>query len=76
MPSAAKPQRSFSAYWAAVAKRGALVRSVSNGAGALEALARERPDVVLLDVHLPSGTGADVIRGVGDRAPGTRWLAL
>lgn len=34
------------------------------------------PDVVLLDVHLPSGTGADVIAGVGARASGTRWLAL
>ena len=35
-----------------------------------------QPDVVLLDVHLPSGTGADVLAAVGDRAPGTRWLAL
>jgi len=30
------------------------------------------PEVVLLDVHLPDGTGADVIAG----APGPRYLAL
>ena len=32
-----------------------------------------QPDVVLLDVHLPDGTGPDVIAGVG---PGPRYLAL
>ena len=45
-------------------------------ATAVAAVLATRPDVVLLDVHLPSGTGADVIAGVGARAPGTRWLAL
>jgi DNA-binding NarL/FixJ family response regulator len=43
---------------------------------AVEAVLATQPDVVLLDVHLPSGTGADVIAAVADRAPGTRWLAL
>ena len=45
-------------------------------ATAVAAVLATRPDVVLLDVHLPSGTGADVIAGVGARASGTRWLAL
>lgn len=45
-------------------------------APAVDAVVATQPDVVLLDVHLPSGTGADVITGVADRAPGTRWLAL
>jgi DNA-binding NarL/FixJ family response regulator len=35
-----------------------------------------QPDVVLLDVHLPGGNAAEVIRGIGDGAPGTRFLAL
>ncbi len=35
-----------------------------------------RPEVVLLDVHLPGGGGAEVMRRVGHRAPGTRFLAL
>ncbi|MGB7979224.1 MAG: response regulator transcription factor [Candidatus Nanopelagicales bacterium] len=43
---------------------------------AVVAVLATHPDVVLLDVHLPGGTGAEVIRAVGDRAPGTRWLAL
>ena len=35
-----------------------------------------RPDVVLLDVHLPGGNGPEVIRRVADGAPDTRFLAL
>ncbi len=41
-------------------------------ATALVLLGTVSPDVVLLDVHLPDGTGADVIAG----APGPRYLAL
>ena len=41
-------------------------------ATALALLATVTPEVVLLDVHLPDGTGADVIAG----APGPRYLAL
>jgi DNA-binding NarL/FixJ family response regulator len=35
-----------------------------------------RPDVVLLDVHLPGGGGAEVVRKVRDDAPEVRFLAL
>ena len=41
-------------------------------ASAIALLSTVSPDVVLLDVHLPDGTGADVIAG----APGPRYLAL
>ena len=44
----------------------------SSVATALALLATVSPEVVLLDVHLPDGTGADVIAG----APGPRYLAL
>jgi DNA-binding NarL/FixJ family response regulator len=43
---------------------------------AIEAIRATRPDVVLLDVHLPSGSGCEVIRGLGGAASGTRFLAL
>jgi DNA-binding NarL/FixJ family response regulator len=46
-------------------------------AEAVEVILDRSPEVVLLDVHLPSGTGADVIAGV--KAGGgedTRFLAL
>jgi DNA-binding NarL/FixJ family response regulator len=36
----------------------------------------QRPDVVLLDVHMPDGGGVAVIRGAADAAPATLFLAL
>lgn len=43
---------------------------------AVRAIVDLQPDVVLLDVHLPGGGGGEVIKQVGSRAPGTRFLAL
>jgi DNA-binding NarL/FixJ family response regulator len=43
---------------------------------AIAEVRRTRPDVVLLDVHLASGTGDQVIAAVRDDLPGTRFLAL
>ncbi len=55
------------------------VRIVGEGedvASAVRAIVDLQPDVVLLDVHLPGGGGGEVIKQVGTRAPGTRFLAL
>jgi DNA-binding NarL/FixJ family response regulator len=35
-----------------------------------------RPDVVLLDVHLPGGDGREVLKQCADKVPDTRFLAL
>jgi DNA-binding NarL/FixJ family response regulator len=46
---------------------------------AVAVVVAQQPRVVLLDVHLPGGTGgggAEVIRAAGPRAPGTLFLAL
>ena len=43
---------------------------------AVAAVLAHQPDVVLLDVHLPGGGGADVIRRTHGKATGTRFLAL
>ena len=43
---------------------------------AVAMVVEQQPEVVLLDVHLPGGNGAEVIRRVADRAPQTRYLAL
>ncbi len=43
---------------------------------AVAAVMAGRPDVVLLDVHLPGGGGVEVMRRVAARLPDTRFLAL
>jgi DNA-binding NarL/FixJ family response regulator len=44
---------------------------------AVEAIASERPDVVLLDVHMPDGGGVEVIRrAAAGELPPPRFLAL
>ena len=44
--------------------------------GAVEGIRRTRPDVVLLDVHLPGGGGRTVIETVHRQEPEVRFLAL
>ena len=43
---------------------------------AVRVILERKPDVVLLDVHMPGGGGAEVIRGVSARRPTQRFLAL
>jgi DNA-binding NarL/FixJ family response regulator len=43
---------------------------------AAAATLREKPDVVLLDVHMPGGGGVEVIRHVARERPAQRFLAL
>src|SRR5947209_13861937 len=43
---------------------------------AVRVITREKPDVVLLDVHMPGGGGAEVIRSVQATLPAVRFLAL
>jgi DNA-binding NarL/FixJ family response regulator len=43
---------------------------------AVAAVLQHRPEVVLLDVHLPGGGGVEVMRRAAPRSPGTRFLAL
>jgi DNA-binding NarL/FixJ family response regulator len=43
---------------------------------AVAAILAEKPDVALLDVHMPGGGGVEVIRQVGHERPAQRFLAL
>ncbi len=53
-----------------------VVGEASEVAAAIEMILERRPDVVLLDVHMPDGGGLEVLRQVGADAPGTQFLAL
>jgi DNA-binding NarL/FixJ family response regulator len=54
--------------------------AIAGEAGTVEeataAIASERPDVVLLDVHMPDGGGVEVIRRAADAETRPRFLAL
>ncbi len=43
---------------------------------AVTVISEQKPDVVLLDVHLPGGGGTEVLRRIALRHPDTRFLAL
>jgi DNA-binding NarL/FixJ family response regulator len=45
-------------------------------ATAVEGIRATRPDVVLLDVHLPGGGGRTVLETLRTELPDVRWLAL
>jgi DNA-binding NarL/FixJ family response regulator len=56
-----------------------MVELVGEAGGVSEAIATiavQKPDVVLLDVHMPDGGGVAVIRASSEMQPGVRFLAL
>ena len=59
-----------------LAGRVAVIGEATDVLEAIEVIARERPDVVLLDVHLPGGGGAAVIAGILEQGVETVFLAL
>ena len=53
-----------------------IVADVGTVGEAVERIVDAEPDVVLLDVQMPEGGGAEVIRSVAPRRPAVRFLAL
>ncbi|HEY8300623.1 MAG TPA: response regulator transcription factor [Jatrophihabitans sp.] len=53
-----------------------VVAEAGDPAGAVSAIRAHRPDVVLLDVHMPDGGGLAVLETIGSDLPDTRFLAL
>lgn len=53
-----------------------VIGEAADVAEAVDAIVDRTPDVVLLDVHMPSGTGADVINAITARGIQTKFLAL
>ena len=53
-----------------------VVAEAGDSAAAVAAAARERPDVVLLDVEIPGGEAADTVRKLRGASPGSRVIIL
>ncbi|GGF55224.1 DNA-binding response regulator [Marmoricola endophyticus] len=53
-----------------------VVAEAEDVGSAVAAVLEHRPDVVLLDVHLPGGGGAEVMRRTASDVAATRFLAL
>lgn len=53
-----------------------IVGEAADVASAIDTIVREKPDVVVCDVHLPDGTASDVIVGAVERGVTTIFLAL
>jgi len=53
-----------------------IVAEAENVETAIAVIAEHKPDVVLLDVHMPGGGGMEVIRRLHARQPNTKFLAL
>jgi DNA-binding NarL/FixJ family response regulator len=61
---------------AELGSRADVVGEASTVAEAIDVINRLRPDVVLLDVHMPDGGGLAVLEAVAKQLPETRFLAL
>lgn len=53
-----------------------VVGTAGTAAAAVEAVRRQRPDVVVMDIQLPDGSGIDATRAVLEAAPDTAVLML
>ncbi len=61
---------------AELGERHEIVGDAGSVADAVPMILERRPDVVLLDVHMPDGGGRAVVEAVAPSAPNVRFLAL
>jgi DNA-binding NarL/FixJ family response regulator len=52
-----------------------LVGNASDVPGAIRSILKTNPDVVILDLQMPGGTGLDVLRSIRQTHPGT-WILI
>jgi DNA-binding NarL/FixJ family response regulator len=53
-----------------------LVAAVSDASEAIEAAERERPDVAIIDAHMPEGGGVRALKELAERVPETATVVL
>ncbi len=61
---------------AELGERVTVVGEAGDPTSAVATIRATRPDVVLLDVHMPDGGGLAVLEAIGSSLPNTRFLAL
>ena len=61
---------------AELAERFAIAGSASTVDDAIDGIRRARPDVILVDVHMPGGGGVAVVNNIREDSPEARFLAL
>ena len=71
-----RDEREALAYLIRASPGFACVGAFATGEEAQEKIPRLRPDVVLLDIHLPGLSGIDCLRRLKDRLPSTRFMML
>jgi DNA-binding NarL/FixJ family response regulator len=70
------PVRSIYARWLNHAKGFRLVSQHGDGQEALDALPQEKPDVVLMDINLPSVNGVECVRQLKVRFPEMQFIMI
>jgi DNA-binding NarL/FixJ family response regulator len=53
-----------------------LVAATADAAAAIEAAERERPDVAIIDAHMPEGGGVRALKEMAERVPETATIVL
>ena len=53
-----------------------LVAATANASEAIEAAERERPDVAVIDAHMPEGGGLRALKEIAERVPETATVVL
>lgn len=53
-----------------------IIARYETGAALLEGLAKEQPDVLLLDIQFPDAIGTDLVRIISEKHPNVRTLAV
>jgi two-component system response regulator EvgA len=53
-----------------------VIGEAATGAAAVDEAARLKPDIVLLDIGLPDGSGLELVKRIRTAAPGTRVVLI